>query len=342
MENQKLDISWETIAKFLTAGLCLYALFLARHIVIWFFFSLVISILLAPSVNFLVRLRIPRFLAVVFIYVGIPGLLGLMIYATAPIFIFEISQLGQNIPDYFEKINPLLKGIGFEVAKNFEDFTAVLVGGLKESSVGVIQALGVFFGGIYSAAMIFTLSFFLSLEKRGMQNILMILTPKKYESSVIMFFDRAQAKVSGWFGARVLACIVVGVVSFIIFFIFDVRYAFILGLISGALNFIPYIGPTVTLILVVLFVGATNSWLAALYIFIALIIIQELEGKLLTPVLMKRFMDMPPVLVLLSLLVGHTIFGFLGMVFSVPVFGIVYEFSREFLEKKRSEESLDM
>ena len=53
---------------------------------------------------------------------------------------------------------------------------------------------------------------------------------------------------------------------------------------------------------------------------------------------MKKFMDMPPAVVLISLLAGHTIFGFLGMVFAVPVFGIIYEFLREFLERKRQEE----
>lgn len=340
MENQKLDISWETIAKVLIAASGLYMLFLAREIVIWFFFSLVISLLLTPAVDFLTKFRIPRFIAVAFIYAAIPGLIGLMLFMTAPIFIFEITQLGQNIPTYFENISPLLQGIGFEVAHSFEGLTASLLGNLQQSSAGVLQAVSVLFDGVYSTAVIFTLAFFVSLEKAGMRNILALLTPKKYEASVIDFFERAQVKVAGWFGARVLACVVVGVVSFIVFFILDVRYSFILGLISGVLNFIPYIGPTVTLILAVLFVGATNSWLAAVYIFVALMVIQEIEGKFLTPVLMKKFMDMPPVLVMLSLLVGHTVFGFMGMIFAVPVFGIVYEFSRGFLEKKRSEESL--
>ena len=53
---------------------------------------------------------------------------------------------------------------------------------------------------------------------------------------------------------------------------------------------------------------------------------------------MKKFLDLPPVLVLISLLVGGTIFGILGMIFVVPVFGIVYEFLKEFLEKKREKE----
>jgi predicted PurR-regulated permease PerM len=66
-------------------------------------------------------------------------------------------------------------------------------------------------------------------------------------------------------------------------------------------------------------------------------VIQEIENKVVTPLLMKRFMDMPPVLVIMSLLIGGTVFGFLGTLFSVPVFGIIYEFLKEFLEKRHTE-----
>jgi predicted PurR-regulated permease PerM len=77
-----------------------------------------------------------------------------------------------------------------------------------------------------------------------------------------------------------------------------------------------------------------------LYVAIAVIIIQEIENKLVTPLLMKKMAAVPPVLVLISLLVGGKLFGFLGVIFAVPVFGILYEFLKEFLEK-RKEEILD-
>ena len=72
-----------------------------------------------------------------------------------------------------------------------------------------------------------------------------------------------------------------------------------------------------------------------LYVLIAITIIQEIENKLLTPLLMKKMTDIPPVIVLSSLLLGAKVFGFLGMIFAVPVFGIIYEFAKEFLEKRR-------
>ena len=339
MENkQTLDVSWETIIKIFTAGFVFYILFLARDIVVWFFFALVISLLVEPAINFLRKIKVPKVLAVILIYASIFGLFGLIIYLVAPIFIFEIEQLSQNIPDYFKKLNPIFQILGIDVANNFEDFTVPLVSLLQESSKSIIKSLFVFFGGIASTILIFAFAFYISLEDRGLEKFLSLLLPKKYEHYIISLFEKAQYKVSGWFGARVLTCLFVGATSFIVFFLLGIKYAFILALISGVLNFIPYIGPLITGILAVLFVGVSNSWLVALYVVIALYSIQAIENNIVSPLLMKKFLDLPPVLVLISLLVGGTIFGILGMIFVVPVFGIVYEFLKEFLEKKREKE----
>lgn len=335
--EQTLDISWGAIGKVFFVGFTLYMLFLVRDIAIWFFFALIISILLDPAIDFLRRLKIPKVLAVILIYLSIFGLLGLVIYLLAPIFTFEINQLSHNIPQYFERLNPILQNLGVDIANNFQDFMTTLISLSQESSKGIIRAISVFFGGIASTILIFVFAFYISLEDRGIEKMLAILVPKKYESYVITLFEKSQHKVSGWFGARILTCVFVGIASFAIFFLLGIKYAFILALISGILNFVPYVGPLITGILTILFVGVSNSWIVALYATIALYVIQALENNIVNPLLMKKFLDLPPLLVLLSLLVGGTIFGVLGMIFVVPVFGIVYEASREFLIKKKEE-----
>ncbi len=339
MTGQTLDISWETIIKVFIAGFVLYVLFLARDIVVWFFFALIISLLVEPVIHFLRRLFIPKILAVILVYLSIFGVVGIVIYLTAPILVFEINQLSQNIPDYFEKLNPIFKSLGISVAQNFEDITSDLIVKLQESSVSIIKAMYVFFGGIASTVLIFVFAFYISLEEKGPEKFLSLLTPKKYEARVLSLFEHAQFKVAGWFGARILSCIFVGVLSFIIFFTFGVKYAFILSLISGILNFVPFIGPLITAILAVLFVGVSNSWLMAIYILVALYAVQAVDNNIITPLLMKKFLDLPPILVLIALLVGGIIFGVLGMIFVVPVFGIVYEFLKEFFESRKKEET---
>ena len=194
----------------------------------------------------------------------------------------------------------------------------------------------VFFGGVAATVSILTMAFFLSLEEKGVERVILLLSPQKYEEQIKNIFERVQKKVAGWFGARLLACLFVGVGSYIIFYIFGVKYAFILALISGFLNFIPYIGPWITsILLIVLIAVSSGSWLTVIYVLVAITIVQEIENKILTPLLMKKMTDIPPVLVLFSLLFGAKIFGFLGMIFAVPVFSIIYESIKEFLEKKR-------
>jgi len=337
MSEKTLDISWETIVKVLIAASLLYFLFVAREVVIWFFFSLIISLLLEPAINFLQWLRLPKIVATILVYLSIFGVLGVMVYFTAPIFIFELDQLSKNFPIYFEKINPVLKNLGFELAKDFKGFTANLVLALQESSGSIFKAITTFFGGILSSLFIFSLAFFISLEDKGIEKVLALLAPKRYEGYILSVFEKAQMKVAGWFGARILACIFVGITSFVLFFLLGIKYPFILALISGVLNFIPFIGPTVTMIVAVVFVLSSDSWLMALYVTIAMLVIQEIENKALTPILMKKFIDLPPVLVLVSLLFGGAVFGFLGTIFAVPVFGIIYELSKEFFIRKKEE-----
>lgn len=341
-KEQVLDISWGAIIKVFIALFILYIVYFTRQIVLWFFFGLAISILLEPAIAFLRKLRIPKIVAILLIYFSIFGVVGLLIYLTAPVFISELKQFSNYLPDYFEKINPVLRQLGLDTAKSFSDLTKFLIGGLEQGSESIFGAVVAFLGGVSSAVFILAIAFFLSLEDRGFEKFLTLILPKKYEDRIILFFERAQIKVAGWFGARLLACIFVGAASFIVFYIFGIEYAFLLALISGILNFIPYIGPWVTAITLAIFVAVSSSTpIVVLYVLVAIFAIQAIENNLLTPILMKKMIDFPPVLVLVSLLAGAKMFGFLGMLFAIPVFGIIYEFVKEFLEKRREETSVN-
>jgi predicted PurR-regulated permease PerM len=80
---------------------------------------------------------------------------------------------------------------------------------------------------------------------------------------------------------------------------------------------------------------SSGSWFITLYVLLAIWAVQAIENNLLTPFLMKKMIDLPPVLVLISLLMGAKLFGFLGTIFIVPVSGIIYEFVKELIERKR-------
>lgn len=334
MNSEKiLDISWRTIAKISIAVAIFYLLFAVRDILIWFIFALTISVLFNPAVNFLQKRRIPRGLAVVFMYVGTFGILSIVIYSVVPIFIVEIQAFLNAFPEYFEKISPPLKGLGFEAFENLESFLIALGSTLEGMADNIFSALFSIFGGFFTTLFVIITAIFLSLEEKGVERTLMLLFPKRYEAQVLSVWTRCQKKVSGWFGARLLACLFVGVVSYIAFLLFNVKYPFTLALFAGVFNFIPYVGPLLTAVILFLIIFPTEMFKAAL-VLITFGLIQQIENSVLSPILMKKFVGLPPALVLISLVVGASLWGLLGAILSIPLFGILFEFFKEFLQKR--------
>jgi predicted PurR-regulated permease PerM len=140
-QEHTLDISWEAIIKVFIAVFIFYILYLSRQIAFWFVFGLAISILLEPAINFLRKIHIPKILSATIVYLSIFGVLGVLIYISAPIFIFELRQFYQNLPDYFQKISPFLRDFGIYTSESLNDFSKVLTGGLAQSSKGIMQAV---------------------------------------------------------------------------------------------------------------------------------------------------------------------------------------------------------
>lgn len=337
-ENKVLDISWGTILKISLAFLCFYLLYLVRDILIAFIFALVISILFNPAIDFFRKFKIPRVIATIFVYVAVFGILGLTIYWTAPVFVNEIQQFSQLFPQYFEKISPSLRGLGIEAFENMESFTMAMGQMLQKASSDILSALAIFFGGIGSTIFILAIAIFLSLEEKGVEKIIALLAPKNYENRVLAIWENSQRKVAGWFGTRLLTCLFVGVAVFITLYLFKVDYALSLALLAGILDFIPILGPVFAGVIAFVFV-ALDSWLKAIFVLIAFLLIQQIEGNILSPVLAKKFVGLPPVLVLLSLAFGGALFGILGAILAVPLAGIIFEFVRDFLKRKKEEKA---
>jgi len=333
--HQTLDISWEAILKVCLAVFIFYLVYLVKDVVIWFLFGLIISVLLDPAIKLLKRFHIHRVLAAIITYLLIFGVLGLLIYFTAPILVDEIKQFSQMIPQYFQETNSIFRALKIESLQSIENFTDTVTNNLEQISLSVFNAIAAFFGGVVSAFFILSIAFFLSLEENGIEKFLKLLTPKKYEESVLAIFEKCEDKVSGWFGTRILACLFVAIFSFVAFIFFDVKYAFILASIVGILNFIPFLGPLIATVLLILLVWVSDGLLKALLVVLAFTLVHQIESNIISPVLTKKFLGVPAILVLISLVVGWEILGFLGAIFSVPVFGIIYEFTKEFLEKNK-------
>ncbi|OGZ24093.1 MAG: hypothetical protein A3A08_00485, partial [Candidatus Nealsonbacteria bacterium RIFCSPLOWO2_01_FULL_41_9] len=316
--NQVLDISWKTIFKMVITGFSLYFIFLLRDVLVLIIFALIISILFNPAIEFLQRYKIPRILAVVLIYVGIFGILGFFIYLTIPVFITELKQFSQLFPQYFEKLAPPLKGLGLETFNNFDSFVNGLGEMAVKASSSIFSAISIIFGGIFSTIVIFTIALFISLEEKAFERMVGVFSPKKYEAYILDLWHRSQVKVSGWFGSKVLTALFVGIVTFAACKILAVKYAISFAFIAGILNIIPIIGPIVTGAIIFIFT-ALDSLTKAIFILIAFVLLQQIEGNIITPILTRKFVGIPAVLVLIALLIGSQLWGILGAILAIPL-----------------------
>ena len=340
MNSEKiLDVSWRTIAKISIAALVLYVIFSVKDILVWFIFALVISILFNPVIDFLQRRKIPRVLGVILVYVGFFGIFSLLIYLVVPLFFSEIQNFIEALPQYFEKISPPLKGLGFEAFEGIESVFMAFGKTLEVMSSNIFNGLFIFFGGVFTALFVIATALFLSLEEKVIEKTLMLLFPKKYEAYALNLWERCQKKVGGWFGARILACLFVGVCSYVTFLLFNVSYPFTLGLFAGVFNFVPYIGPFITAV-VLFFIIFPTEMLKGVFVLIAFLLIQQIEGNILSPILMKKIVGLPPSLVLIALVVGGKLWGVLGAILIIPLFGILFEFIKEILKKRKERESV--
>ena len=334
MEEKKdlLDISWGTILKIGIAFFCFYLIYLIKDILSWLVFALIISVLFDPAIDFLQKRKVPRVLSVISVYISIFGILGLVIYLVSHSFSQEIQQIGRLLPEYFGKIAPFLNKLGITVFDN--TFTGALEEWFVRASTNIFTAISAVFGGILSAFTIFALAIFLSIEEKGVEKVVGLLSPKKHEAHILELWKKSQIKISRWFGTRIILGIFVGVCTSIVCYILDIKYAISFGLIAGILDIIPIIGPIVAGVIIVIF-SALDSWIKALFILVIFILIQQIEGNILTPILTKKFIGLPAVLVLVALIVGAKLWGVLGAILTIPLFGLVYEFLKDFLKKKK-------
>jgi len=335
MNNVKLlDISWETIFKILFAVICLYFFYLIRNILVWFIFAVIISVLFESLIEFLIKRNIPRLISVILVYFIIFGLIAFLIYFTVPVFTSEIQEFTKILPQYFEKITPPLRALGFRAFENIEEFTDLLSKSLERMAGTIFSAIAAIFGGILATLSIFSISLFLSLEEKPIARALILVFPKKYEASLLDLWSRCKISVSGWFLSRILGCLFVGIFSYLSFLLFNTEYPLSLAILAGVLDFVPIIGPIITGVIIFVIVSLENFW-QAIFVLIVFILIQQIENNIILPALAKKFVGLPPVIVLLALTVGGILWGIWGAILAIPFFGILFEFFKEFLQKKK-------
>ena len=332
-----LDVSWETIIRIAVILFILYLLYLTRVILVWTIFGIVISVILNPAVDFLESHHVPRVAGTIIVYALLLVLIAFSVYLIVPLFISEINQFTHLFPKYFSKLSPLLQTLGFESFKSIDSFTQSLNNWLVNASSNIFTAVGSIFGGFLSSISIFSIALFLSLEEKWEEKMISLFSPSKYTNYVLDIWHKSERRVAGWLGIRIVCSIFVGTLTVLACYILGTNYPVSFGLLAGLLDIIPMIGPLIAATIIAILI-ALSSWSKMFLFILIFFIIQQLESNVLIPVLAKKFMNLPPALIIVALLIGGRLFGALGAILSIPLLGMLYEFVIGFAKIKKEKE----
>ena len=316
------------------AVIVLFFLYLVRDILVILFVAIIITASVAPAIERLESLRVPRAIGVLFVYAVIVGILATVVSLVIPALSREMKDLSAGAPAFLDRFSFFVKDIqSFFESHDMPIGSNALLSGNGEASGIFSTTVGVF-RGILSAVVIFFLSLYMSFERRGIDKVLRTVTPAEYEERVLYFSRRIQDKIGQWMFGQLLVMASAFSLYFIGLSALGIPSALLLALLGGLLEMIPYAGPTMAAIPAAILGFFISPWLGA-GVILLYIAIQQVQNHIVVPQVMRKAVGLNPVAVVLALLVGAKLAGVAGILVAVPSAAALSVFVDEFLGNKK-------
>lgn len=323
MITRRIDISWKTVVFITIFLISLWIIFQILDILLLFFVAFIFMSALAPLADRLVKWRIPRVVAVILILVLLAAALAAALAAGITPLVNQTSRLSQKLA---ETISSLLQASHVDQAliqQQISGFSSQLV----NITVGIFQN-------------------FLSFVTVIVITVYMLLDREKIEIYGTSFFGRRQEKANkvlrmieeklgDWMRGQLVLSLVVGALIYVGLVLLGVGFALPLAIIAAFLEVVPVIGPIIAAIPAIL-VALTVSPLFAAAVAGLYFIVQQLEGHIIFPQVMRRAVGLNPILVILSILVGGRLLGIGGTLLAVPTAVVIQLLLQEALKGEES------
>ena len=342
--RQVIDLSIMSIVKFFFVVLILIFLWIIKEVLAILFVALILAAAFDPWVDGLEKIRFPRWLSILLIYIVIIAVFTLSIYLVIPPIVEQSAQLAENFPQYLDRATNY-----FNHAKTFfeekgylsqlNEGLASLSNTLSSSVDSVFSTVVGIFGGIVSLFVILVITFYMTVEEGNMKRTLTYVLPEKYQPFTLQLINKVQRKIGAWLKGQLILSLIIGVMSYVGLMILGVNYALVLALICAVGEFIPYLGPALSSIPAI-FLAFTQSPLKALLVLCLYIVIQQMENHLLVPKVMQKAVGLNPIISIVALLIGVKIGGFVGILLAIPVATAVSVIIREICMSKDEVEEI--
>jgi len=309
-----------------------YVLSKLKWLFIYFSFALMLAYFFDPLYRYLIHKKIPKVLAIIIVFGIIIALLILIIFFLIPSVINQLNVLYKEIPNFIENYQNLILSIKPQLSKfiNPADVEILLKENLSELQKGVLgfsQSIIIYLSNIVSSitfgiVIVPLILFYLMRDLVIFKENLYIFVSGENKKEFKEVLEEIDHIISGFIRGRIIVCFIVGTLIGMGLYFLNLKFALIIGIVSGVFNFIPYLGPIVGVILALIF-ALGNSWWTLLMIVILFVLVNQLEAIYLNPNILGKGLGLHPLTVILSILICGQLLGILGVLVAVPLAAIL-------------------
>jgi predicted PurR-regulated permease PerM len=322
--------------------LLLEVIWISRQVITWILVALFLALALNPAVEFFQRIGIKRrgyaaALASFLTLLAIFGLGSLFV----PTLVGEANDLVGAVPDYVEDVSKGRGPLGdladrYDLVDRIRDAVqsggASGVLGLSGTALSVTKSI---ITAIVAAVTIAFMTFFMLLEGPSWIERFIALLPEGSQARARRVGREIYRTIGGYVTGNLLISVIAGIASTVVLLVFGVSYAVALGLLVAILDLVPLAGATLAAILVTSVAFIDQGWVVGLIVLGFFIVYQQVENHVLQPLVYSRTVQLSPLAILISVLIGAKLAGVLGALGAIPVAGTIQVLFAEWLRARR-------
>lgn len=292
-----------------------------------FVFAALVALAINPLVTWLEKHRVPRVVAVLALLVLILAVIGLLAYLFLPSLVRQAADFTDHIPGYLRVVQARLQ----EITRHREslqrwigtiDISAEVGSRLKDVLAKGYSFVRNVVSGLVIVVLMFITTIYILINPGPLIAGLRGLVPEMWAEPARRIGAMIAERIRAWVRGTIILGISVGTVIGVGLALLGVPYAVLFGVLAGALEAIPTVGPVLSAIPPVLVMLAADP-VQALWVIVLFVGVQQIENNLLVPYIMSRQLQLHPVSVIFGLVAMGDLFGLLGAIVAVPTVAVI-------------------
>lgn len=306
-----------------------------------FLISFIIAYLLHPPVEYIHRKGLKRVYAILLIYVLFFGGLALSLYLLFPIFKQQWNDILSSFPKVLSLYDHLLDKIESKTNRMpifLHERIDLMISGAELLGMSMVDRTGkwmkLLINNVIFIFVIPFIVFYFLKDFKALSKLFWKCIPSKWRTETKGLAYELNNSFGKYIRGQLLICLILLIMATIFLWIGRMNYSLVLGIFIGITDIIPYFGPIIGAI-PALFLAASEGTGMLIRVAIILIVLQFIEGNLLSPIIIGKSIRIHPVIIMFSLLVAGEIAGFTGLLLAVPILVVIISVIRYFSKRKR-------